>query len=108
LGWRLLPGQIGIASGSVFLGNIGTYHKMDFTAVGATVNLASRLMRQADNRSPCISRETYEMVREHFIFNSGSPRIVELKALGPREVWDIVGRKPGPAWGRRETAQDRQ
>ncbi len=32
LGLRQLPVAVGVASGSVFVGNIGTYHKMDFTA----------------------------------------------------------------------------
>src|SRR5262249_55209410 len=57
LGLPVLPAKIGVASGAVFLGNIGTYRKMDFSAVGVPVNLAARLMRQADVSAPCISQE---------------------------------------------------
>jgi adenylate cyclase len=93
LGLRQLPVRIGIASGGVFLGNIGTYYKLDFTAVGMPVNLSARLMRQGDNQRPCISLETYEMVRDRFEFASGNPRVIDLSGIGRREVWDVIGRK---------------
>jgi adenylate cyclase len=93
LGLRQLLVRIGIASGSVFLGNIGTYYKMDFTAVGMPVNLASRLLRQADPNRPCISVETYEMVRHRFEFADGNPRTQELLGIGARQMWDVMARK---------------
>jgi adenylate cyclase len=93
LGLRQLPLRIGIATGSMFLGNIGTYYKMDFTAVGMPVNLASRLLRHANGDQPCISQETYEMVRDRFEFAPGNPRTVDLPGIGRREVWDVAGRK---------------
>src|SRR5262249_23932636 len=97
LGLPQLPVRIGAASGPVFLGNIGTFQKMDFTAVGNVVNLAVRLMRQADNRAPCISQETCEMLGERFTVTPESPRLLELPGIGRRQVWDVVGRKSGPA-----------
>jgi class 3 adenylate cyclase/uncharacterized protein HemY/predicted Ser/Thr protein kinase len=93
LGLRLLPAGVAVASGPVCLGNIGTYQKMDFTAVGQTVNLASRLVREADLLSPCITQETYNLVRDYFEFRGDQPRRVDLKGLGPRDVWDVLGRK---------------
>src|SRR5262252_7416441 len=59
LGLRVLPAGIGIASGAVCLGNVGSYRKMDFTAVGMPVNLAARLVREADATMPCVSQETF-------------------------------------------------
>jgi class 3 adenylate cyclase/predicted Ser/Thr protein kinase len=93
LGLRQLPARIGLSSGSVCLGNVGTYHKMDFTALGAPVTLAANLMRQATTTMPCITRETYELVRDQFDFAPDSPRRVELKNIGPREAWDVLRRK---------------
>ncbi len=95
LGLRQLPGRVGVASGMVFLGNIGTYRKMDFTAVGVPVNLAARLMRQADTSAPCVSQETRELVGDRFAYREGSPRVVELPGIGQRPVWDVVGRTGG-------------
>jgi class 3 adenylate cyclase len=47
LGLSLFHVRIGIASGDVLLGYVGTYHKMEFTAIGATVNLAGALRNEA-------------------------------------------------------------
>ncbi|MBI1914693.1 MAG: protein kinase [Planctomycetes bacterium] len=92
LGLPLLPAKIGVASGVVFLGNIGTYRKLDFSGVGVPVNLAARLMRQADVTAPCISQETRELVGERFVYRAGGPRLVDLPGIGQRQVWDVVGR----------------
>jgi class 3 adenylate cyclase len=94
LGLRQLPARLGIASGAVFLGNIGTYRKMSFTAVGGPVNLAARLMRQVVGDAPCVSQETRELGGDRFLYRSDSPRQVDLPDIGRRQVWDLVGRKP--------------
>jgi class 3 adenylate cyclase len=99
LGLRVLPARVGIASGGVCLGNVGSYRKMDFTAVGMPVNLASRLMREADPAMPCISEETFHLVRDRFLFRPDNPRRVELKGLGVREAYDVLGRKEDPSSG---------
>jgi serine/threonine protein kinase/class 3 adenylate cyclase len=95
LGLQQLPVRIGVASGPLCLGNIGTYQKMDFTAVGNPVNLASRLVRQAETSSPCISKETRDLVGDRFRYAPGSPRTLDLGSLGRHEVYDVVARKQG-------------
>jgi class 3 adenylate cyclase len=84
--------RIGVNSGEVFLGNVGTYDKLDFSAIGHTVNLGARLEGVAEAGMPCISRGTYEKVQHQFRFARNSPRTVAMKGLGPTEVWDVVGR----------------
>jgi class 3 adenylate cyclase len=96
LGLHPLRGRVGVSTGEVFLGNVGTYDKMDFTALGTTVNLAARLQPEARLGQPCISHATYERVLEGFVFRNEHPRTVRLKGLKPQKVWDVVGEKKRP------------
>ena len=84
--------RIGVNSGEVFLGNVGTYDKLDFSAIGHTVNLGARLEGVAEPGMPCIGRGTYEKVQHQFRFARNNPRTVAMKGLGPTEVWDVAGR----------------
>jgi adenylate cyclase len=85
--------RIGIASGDVLLGNVGTYQKMDFTAIGATVNLAGALRNAAEPGVPLISRGTYELVRDRFAFKRPQPRSAPVAGLGDVDVWDVAGKR---------------
>jgi class 3 adenylate cyclase/predicted Ser/Thr protein kinase len=93
LGLPLYQARIGINTGSAFLGNVGTYHKMSSTAVGTTVVLASRLLSWAEPGLPCISRSTYELVQEEFTCKAGNPRLVTPMGFNPCQVWDVSGRR---------------
>jgi class 3 adenylate cyclase len=87
----LLTARIGISTGEVFLGNVGTYDKMDYTAIGTTANLGARLESVAEPGLPCISWQTHELVRDRFVYKEGSPRTLDLKGLGDQQMWDVVG-----------------
>lgn len=63
LGLQELECRIGIASGSILTGYVGTYNKVDYTAVGAITNLAARLQSLAPPNGVCVSNETYRRVR---------------------------------------------
>jgi class 3 adenylate cyclase/predicted negative regulator of RcsB-dependent stress response len=93
LGLPVFDVRIGVNSGDVLLGNVGTYHKMDFTAIGATVNVAGALRNEAEPGVPCVGRSTYEVVRERFVYRPGNPRSVAVAGLGSVDVWDVVRRK---------------
>jgi class 3 adenylate cyclase len=59
---------IGINTGTVIAGNIGSPEKMDFTVIGDTVNLSSRLQGIAKGGEIIVGEPTYEIVRERFPF----------------------------------------
>jgi len=92
LGQPPLQVRIGINTGTVFLGNVGTYRKMDFTAIGPTVSLASRLLTCAEPGKPCLSESTRELLAEQFAYPASGPRTVDLLGSEPVPVWDVLGR----------------
>jgi adenylate cyclase len=56
---------IGIHTGNAIVGNIGSLGRMDYTAIGDTVNVAARLESNAKPGQVLISSETYELVRDY-------------------------------------------
>ncbi|MDE7044585.1 MAG: adenylate/guanylate cyclase domain-containing protein, partial [Acetatifactor sp.] len=52
--------------GKAVVGNIGCQYRMDYTAIGDTVNIAERLESLAKGGEILISGEVYEQVKEHY------------------------------------------
>lgn len=94
LGLPRFSSRIGIATGAAYIGNVGTYHKLDYTAIGNTVNLAARLQSEGEPGIPCLSSATYELVSHGFQFAPNCPRQIALKGLGEQTAWDVIGRGP--------------
>lgn len=55
---------IGLASGNVIVGNVGSFQKLSYTAVGDTVNMASRLESLAKPMHVYISEGLFEYLQE--------------------------------------------
>ena len=69
--------RIGINTGYCTVGNFGSNERLDYTAVGGTVNLASRLENVASSGSICISEDTYLLVNSFFNFHE--PKEIDVK-----------------------------
>jgi adenylate cyclase len=59
---------IGINSGEVVVGNIGSPHHMDYTAIGDEVNTGSRLQAMAKGGQILVSRSVFEATKDLFSF----------------------------------------
>jgi class 3 adenylate cyclase len=68
--------RIGLNSGPVVVGSIGDDLHMDYTAIGDTINLASRMEGLAQPGAVLLSRHTHRLVKDYF----------DLKPIGPLEM----------------------
>lgn len=64
---RMLEIGIGIHTGFATVGNIGSDDRMDYTAIGRTVNMAARLQGIASGGDIVISEETKKKINDNFI-----------------------------------------
>ena len=59
---------IGISSGEVIVGNIGSPQHMDYTAIGDEMNIAARLQGMAKGGQILVTRSVYEATQANFQF----------------------------------------
>lgn len=83
--------RIGINTGPVILGKVGTMG--EYTAMGDTVNTASRLEKSAPAGNILISRSTYLHVRGLFDLRKQAPIEVKGKSR-PLKTYLVQGEKP--------------
>jgi adenylate cyclase len=87
---------IGVNSGPMVVGNMGSQRRFDYTVMGDSVNLSSRLegANKQYSTNIIIGEVTYEKVRDKFLCRELDSVRVKGKDL-PVKIYELVGRNGG-------------
>lgn len=88
---RLAMG-IGITTGEAVVGHIGSERRVDYTAVGAVANLASRFNDHAGPGQILITQSTYDLVRDLVLVADAGTQSVR-GHVGWVQAYSVLGRK---------------
>jgi len=91
---RTIEFGFGINTGEAVVGNIGSQQRMEYTAIGDTVNLAARLESLAKPREILISPEVCKRVEEYYLLEHLGQKQIKGKSQ-LLDVYKIRGRKGG-------------
>jgi adenylate cyclase len=85
--------KCGINTGDAIIGNIGTKRRTQFTALGSTVNLASRLTDICNSGQIIVSATTKSKISNQFELESLGI-VTELRNIyGPFEIFSVIKKK---------------
>ena len=91
--------RVGINTGTVVLGQVGSDLHVEYLAIGDAVNLAARLQSAARPGQVLISASTARLVKAAFELEALGEITVKGKAE-PVQVFEVIERKAAPARGR--------
>lgn len=87
--------RVGVNSGSAYTGFFGTRHRLEYTAIGDTVNTASRLESAAQPGTVFISEATRQAIGDSFVVEG----VGELQLKGKKtrvNTYKVLRRNPTP------------
>ena len=82
--------RMGMNSGPVLAGVIGR-KKFSYDVWGDPVNVASRMESHGEPGKIQVSKDTYQLLKDDFLFEPRGP--VAIKGKGEMETWFLVGRR---------------
>ena len=84
--------RFGIHVGEAVVGNVGSTERMNYTALGNTVNLAARLegLEQAGRDDVLVSEDVYLRVRDQFEFRA-LDAVVAKGMTKETRIFELVG-----------------
>lgn len=86
--------RVGLNTGLVVVGSIGSDLHMEYLAIGDTVNLASRMQSAAEPNTILVSENTYKLATSLFDFEDRGEIEVKGKAE-PIHVYRVLGARKG-------------
>ncbi|NHN31236.1 CHASE2 domain-containing protein [Paenibacillus agricola] len=87
--------RVGINTGDVVVGNIGSYLRVDYTAIGDNVNTAARIESNARPNKVWVSESTYELTKDYFEYEFAGEKLMKGKSA-PLKLFEVVSVKGAP------------
>ncbi len=84
---------IGLNIGEVIAGNIGSSKRMEYTVVGAPVNIASRIQGLAHGCKIYTTEEVAKLIEEKYEVKKVMENVEIKGVVNPVNIYEIIGRK---------------
>ena len=82
--------RVGINTGTAVVGNLGSKRRSEYTALGDSVNVASRLETLARPNEICVDEHTYSKTKDEFVFEQIGAIDVKNR-VEPVSVYKVIG-----------------